>query len=71
MLTTLLCWRAMVQATNARHGRMRKGASNTLSELAAFARRRAGLADVSFQVGAPSAAQARLTAAFLRRHLRR
>jgi hypothetical protein len=71
MLTTLLCWRAMVLAVAIRNARTREAALHRASELEAFARQRARLAEAGFQLGAPSAARPRLTGAFLRRHLRR
>jgi len=71
MLTTLLCWRAMILAVDVQNARTREAALHRASELEAFARQRARLADMGFRLGAPSVARPRLTGAFLRRHLRR
>lgn len=71
MLTTLLCWRAMVLGVDVQNARRREAALHRASELEAYARQRVRLADMGFQLGARSAVRARPPGEFLRRRLQR
>jgi hypothetical protein len=61
----------MVLAVDVQNVRTREAALHRASELEAFARQRARLAEAGFQLGAPSVARARPAGKFLRRHWRR
>jgi hypothetical protein len=61
----------MVLAVDVQKGRLREAALHRASELEAFARQRARLAEAGFQLGAPSTTRPRLIDAFVWRHRRR